>query len=233
MSSRREFLRKAFASAATLAAAGIIPGGFMASAASSKRTIGANDRIRVGVIGVNSRGRALAQGFARMPLCDVTYLCDVDSKALERSQADIKNITGTTPKGERDMRRVFESPDVDAIVIALPDHWHAPAAIMAMQAGKHVYLEKPTSHSPAENDLLVRAAAKYGTVVQVGNQRRSWPNVIAAIDEIKNGTIGDVHYAKSWYVNNRPSIGVGKVVPVPDDLDGALWHGPAPRGADF
>ena len=233
MSSRRDFLRKAFASAATLAAAGIIPGGFMASAKSSKRVIGANDRIRVAVIGVNSRGRALAQGFARMPLCDATYLCDVDSKALERSQADIKNITGTEPKGERDMRRVFESPDVDAVVIALPDHWHAPAAILAMQAGKHVYLEKPTSHNPAENDLLMRAAAKYGTVVQVGNQRRSWPNVIAAIDEIKNGTIGDVHYAKSWYVNNRPSIGIGKVVPVPEHIDWDLWQGPAPRVAEF
>ncbi|MBD5365649.1 MAG: Gfo/Idh/MocA family oxidoreductase [Bacteroides sp.] len=233
MSSRREFLRKAFASAATLAAAGMLPGGFMASAKSQRRVIGANDRIRVAVIGVNSRGRALAQGFARMPLCDVTYLCDVDSKALERSQADIKNITGTTPRGERDMRRVFESPDVDAVVIALPDHWHAPAAIMAMQAGKHVYLEKPTSHNPAENELLMRAAAKYGTVVQVGNQRRSWPNVQAAIREIHDGNIGDVHYAKSWYVNNRPSIGIGKVVPVPDHIDWDLWQGPAPRVADF
>lgn len=205
----------------------------MAKAANQPRVVGANDLIRVAVLGVNSRGRALAQGFARMPLCEVTYLCDVDANALARCQADIQNLTGRTPKGESDLRRVLESPDVDAVVIALPDHWHAPAAIMAMQAGKHVYLEKPTSHNPAENDMLLRAASRYGTVVQVGNQRRSWPNVKAAIDEIKSGSIGDVHYAKSWYVNNRPSIGVGNVVPVPDTLDWELWQGPAPRVADY
>ncbi len=233
MSSRRDFLRKAFATAATLTVSSMIPGGLTASAKSNSRVIGANDRIRVAVLGVNSRGRALAQGFARMPGCDVTYLCDVDSKALERCQADIKNLTGTAPKGEKDLRKVLESPEVDAVVIAPPDHWHAPAAIMAMQAGKHVYLEKPTSHNPAENDLLMRAAAKYGTVVQVGNQRRSWPNVIRAIDEIKGGSIGPVHYAKSWYVNNRPSIGNGNVVPVPDHLDWDLWQGPAPRVDEY
>ena len=111
---------------------------------------------------------------------------------------------------------MLESDDFEAVVIATPDHWHAKAAIMAMQAGKHVYLEKPTSHNPAENEMLVRATLKYNRIVQVGNQRRSWPNVIKAIEEIKSGAIGKVRYAKSWYVNNRPSIGTGKVVPVPD-----------------
>ena len=104
---------------------------------------------------------------------------------------------------------------------------------MAMQAGKHVYLEKPTSHNPAENEMLVRATLKYNRIVQVGNQRRSWPNVIKAIEEIKSGAIGKVRYAKSWYVNNRPSIGTGKVVPVPDYLDWDLWQGPAPRVPNF
>ena len=110
---------------------------------------------------------------------------------------------------------MLESNDFEAVVIATPDHWHAKAAIMAMQAGKHVYLEKPTSHNPAENEMLVRAALKYNRIVQVGNQRRSFPNVIKAMEEIKSGSIGKVRYAKSWYVNNRPSIGTGKVVPVP------------------
>ena len=96
-----------------------------------------------------------------------------------------------------------------------------------------VYLEKPTSHNPAENEMLVRAALKYNRIVQVGNQRRSFPNVIKAMEEIKSGSIGKVRYAKSWYVNNRPSIGTGKVVPVPDYLDWDLWQGPAPRVADF
>ncbi|MPM31303.1 hypothetical protein SDC9_77858 [bioreactor metagenome] len=118
-------------------------------------------------------------------------------------------------------------------MVATPDHWHAPAAIMAMQAGKHVYLEKPTSHSPAENELLIRAAAKYNKIVQVGNQRRSWPNVIKGIEEVQNGTIGNVYYGKGWYTNNRPSIGIGKVVPVPDWLNWDLWQGPAPRVKNF
>ena len=153
----------------------------------------------------------------------------MDSRAVAKCQETVRKITGKTPAGEKDIRRLLESEDIDAVVIAMPDHWHAPAAIMAMQAGKHVYLEKPTSHNPAENDMLVRAVAKYGTIVQVGNQRRSWPNVIAAIDELKAGAIGKVNYAKSWYVNNRPSIGTGKTVPVPEWLDWDLWQGPAPR----
>ena len=110
------------------------------------------------------------------------------------------------------------------MVIATPDHWHAKAAIMAMQAGKHVYLEKPTSHNPAENEMLVRAALKYNRIVQVGNQRRSFPNVIKAMEEIKSGSIGKVRYAKSWYVNNRPSIGTGKVVPTKVDSIGGRYR---------
>ena len=100
---------------------------------------------------------------------------------------------------------------------------------MAMQAGKHVYLEKPTSHNPAENDMLVRAALKYGSVVQVGNQRRSWPTVIKGIEEIRSGNLGEVRYARAWYTNARKSIGVGKPAPVPEWLDWELWQGPAPR----
>ena len=200
---------------------------------SYQEILGANEKIRIGVIGVNSRGNALAQGFAKMKGCEVTYLCDVDSRALERCQADIHKISGRTPKGEKDIRKMLESDDFEAVVIATPDHWHAKAAIMAMQAGKHVYLEKPTSHNPAENEMLVRATLKYNRIVQVGNQRRSFPNVIKAMEEIKSGTIGKVRYAKSWYVNNRPSIGTGKVIPVPDYLDWDLWQGPAPRVPDF
>ena len=193
------------------------------------RVIGANDRIRIGMIGVNSRGKGLASGLSKLKDCEITRICDVDSRAVAKCQETVRKITGKTPAGEKDIRRLLESEDIDAVVIAMPDHWHAPAAIMAMQAGKHVYLEKPTSHNPAENDMLVRAVAKYGTIVQVGNQRRSWPNVIAAIDELKAGAIGKVNYAKSWYVNNRPSIGIGKTVPVPEWLDWDLWQGPAPR----
>ena len=187
------------------------------------------DKIRLGVIGVNGRGKGMASGLAKMPECEITYICDVDSRAMESCIAMIRDITGKSPKGETDLRKMVKAEDVDGVVIATPDHWHVPAAVLAMREGKHVYLEKPISHSPSENEIILEAAAKYGTVVQGGNQRRSWPNVVAAIEEIRAGNIGEVHFAKGWYTNARKSIGTGKVVPVPQWLDWELWQGPAPR----
>lgn len=228
MATRREFIKKVAAGTAALSIGGVLPGFGIGRGAA-----GANERIRIGVIGVNSRGNALAQGFAKMKGCEVTYVCDVDARALERCREDVAKITGRKPKGEKDLRRMLESDAIDAVVVATPDHWHAKAAIMAMQAGKHVYLEKPTSHNPAENEMLIRATLKYNRIVQVGNQRRSWPNVIRAMEEIRSGALGRVKYAKSWYVNNRPSIGQGKAIPVPEYLDWDLWQGPAPRVDEF
>ena len=227
MTTRRDFIKKLMTGAAAVSLGSVLPG------VVSARAAGANERIRIGVIGVNSRGNALAQGFAKMRDCEVTCVCDVDSRALAKCREDIAKVCGRKPRGERDLRRLLESEDVDAVVIAMPDHWHAAAAVMAMKAGKHVYLEKPTSHNPAENELLIRAALKYDRVVQVGNQRRSWPNVIEAVAAIRAGEIGRVRYAKSWYVNNRPSIGIGREVPVPGWLDWDLWQGPAPRVKAF
>lgn len=230
MSTRRDFIKETVAGVAAFSVGSVLPG---FSARSYGRISGANDRIRIGVIGVNSRGLALAKGYAQLPDCDVKYICDVDAHALEKCCGEVAKISGATPKGFRDLRDMLQAPDFDAVVIATPDHWHAPAAILAMKAGKHVYLEKPTSHSPAENELLIKAAAKYNRVVQAGNQRRSWPNVIEAIETVRSGEIGTVRYAKSWYMNNRPSIGTGKVVPVPDHIDWDLWQGPAPRVKEF
>ena len=191
--------------------------------------IGANNKIRIGMIGVNGRGKGMTSGLAKMSDCEIVCVCDVDSRAIEACQKLVYEITGRTPRAEKDLRRLCQADDVDAVVIATPDHWHVPAAIMAMKAGKHVYLEKPISHSPAENEIVLKAAEKYGVVVQAGNQRRSWPNVVAAIEEIKAGNIGKVRFAKGWYTNSRKSIGVGKNVPVPEWLDWELWQGPAPR----
>ncbi len=120
---------------------------------------------------------------------------------------------------------------MDILVIAAPDHWHAPAAIMASQAGKHVYLEKPASHNPQEGEWLIEAQKKYGNVIQMGNQRRSWPNVKKAIQAVHDGEIGRVYFAKGWYAANRESIGKGKEVAVPEWLNYELWQGPAPREA--
>lgn len=228
MITRRSFLKRAAAGTAIASFGGILPG---FSARSYANIVGANERINAAVVGVNSRGKALAQNFSKQPNCRITHICDVDSRALSKCIAAVDEITGEKPAGDKDLRRTFEHKDVDAVVIAMPDHWHAPAALLAMKAGKHVYLEKPCSHSPAEGEMLVEAAKKYGRVVQMGNQRRSWPNIVEAINEIKSGTIGNVYFGKSWYTNNRASIGIGKETPVPEWLDWELWQGPAPRTA--
>ncbi len=211
---------------AAVSVGGVLPG---FSAKSYGNIIGANDKIRVGAVGVNARGNALAEGFAKENGCEVAYVCDVDKRAMEKCIAHVKDIAGNSPKGERDFRRLLENKDLDAVIIATPEHWHAPGALMAMKAGKHVYLEKPTAHSPAENEILIEAVKKYNVVAATGTQRRSWPNVINAIREIHTGAIGNVYFGKAWYANNRLSIGTGKITPVPDWLDWDLWQGPAPR----
>lgn len=224
--SRRSFIRNATLGTAALTVGGILPG---FSAKSYARILGANDQIVVSMMGVNSRGKALAQNFAAQKNCEVAHICDVDSRAIISCTEAIKDRQTLIPTGYTDFRKSLENKDIDALVIAAPDHWHAPASLLAMQAGKHVYVEKPCSHNPHEGEMLVEAAIRYKKVVQMGNQRRSWPNVVAAIQELKNGAIGRVYFGKGWYTNNRASIGIGKSVPVPDWLDWELWQGPAPR----
>lgn len=230
MVNRRDFLKKMALGTAALSVGGILPG---ISAKSYRNIIGANDKIRIAIIGANSRGNAIAGGLAIEKGCEITNVCDVDSRVAVKCAGNIKTIAGNQPKIEKDIRILLESNDFDAVVVATPDHWHAPAALMAMQAGKHVYLEKPTSHNPSENEILIKAASKYNKVVQVGTQRRSWPNVIRAIEEVRSGSIGNVYFGKSWYTNNRPSIGTGNIVAIPDWLDWDLWQGPAPRVPNY
>ncbi len=224
--SRRDFLKKSVAGTALFSIGGILPG---FSAQSYNRISGANEKIRVGVMGVNSRGLALAGNFARQPNCQVIAISDVDSRASEKCIAEVEKIQQSKPENQPDFRKSLENKDMDALIVAAPDHWHAPAAILASKAGKHVYLEKPCSHNPREGELLIAAQKKYKNVIQMGNQRRSWPNVVKAIQEIHNGTIGKAYFAKGWYTNNRKSIGTGQVTGVPAWLDFDLWQGPAPR----
>lgn len=225
---RREFIKKAALGTAVISVGGVLPG---ISAESYRRIIGANEKIRVSVMGVNSRGNALAKNFASQNQCDVLHICDVDSRAIEKCLLDVQKIQDTKPQGFGDFRESIESKDIDAVIIAMPDHWHAPAALLSMQAGKHVYVEKPCSHNPNEGEILVEGASRYGKVIQMGAQRRSWPNIIEGINELKNGAIGRAYFGKGWYANNRGSIGVGKEVAVPDWLNWDLWQGPAPRKA--
>ncbi|MDA7916461.1 Gfo/Idh/MocA family oxidoreductase [Verrucomicrobia bacterium] len=183
-------------------------------------------KLRVGVMGLG-RGRAHLGAWTQIPGVEVTYVCDIDEKRL----ANGVTITGTRqskpPKGVGDFRRILDDPDVDIISIAAPNFWHAPATILACQAGKHVYVEKPGSHNARESELIVEAARKHNRHVQMGNQRRSYPSQIEAIAKLHDGVIGKVLYSRCWYKSARQSIGKGKRVPVPEDLDYNLWNGPA------
>ena len=223
---RRAFIRRTLAGAALTGLGGILPG---FSAQSYANILGANDRIRVACMGVNSRGLAVAENFAGLQNCEVLYVSDVDRRAAEKCMANVEKIQKKRPKAAPDFRKALEDKNLDALVVTAPDHWHVPAALLACQAGKHVYLEKPASHNPNEGELVVAAAKKYNRVIQLGNQRRSWPNVAAAIQELHGGVIGRPYFAKTWYANNRASIGIGKETAVPDWLDYELWQGPAPR----
>ncbi|WP_035333510.1 Gfo/Idh/MocA family protein [Dyadobacter crusticola] len=227
-SDRRDFIKKSLAGGAAIAFGGVLPG---FSPKSYAKIIGANEKVRVGMMGVNSRGLALSSNYALQPNCEIVSISDVDSRAAEKAISTVNEVAKYKPANVPDFRKALENKDMDALVVAAPDHWHAPAAILASKAGKHVYLEKPCSHNPHEGELLIAAAKKYKNVIQMGNQRRSWPNVAAAIKAVHDGAIGRAYYAKGWYTNNRASIGVGKEVAVPSWLDYELWQGPAPRKA--
>ena len=222
MTTRREFLNTAAAGAAGLAMA--------TTAKSYGQIMGSNDRLNFAVIGLNSRAYAhLSSLKANKKNARIAYVCDVESNILKKFAAATTKEMGEAPATEKDFRHILARKDVDAITIATPDHWHAPMAIAGLQAGKHVYVEKPCSHNPAEGAMLVAAQKKYGKLAQMGTQQRSSPHTIEIVDKIHNGLIGRAYMAKSWYSNTRKSIGVGKEAPVPAELDWDLWQGPAPR----
>jgi predicted dehydrogenase len=220
-SSRRIFIKKAIAGTA-----GVALGSKVFSAGDSSQ---ANDTVRIAVIGCNGRGTSMAGTIARQKQAEVVYICDVDDLAIKKGANAVKDAAGKEPKGVKDFRKVLDDKTIDAVYIATPDHWHTPAALLSMKAGKHVYLEKPVSHNPQEGEFLVKATEKYGRIVQIGTQRRSWPTLAQGLEELRNGVIGKVYLAKTWYANTRGPIGIGKVVPVPSNLDYDLWQGPAPR----
>jgi predicted dehydrogenase len=207
-------------------------------ALASPRAWGANERLRVAVMGTSrsnsgrnpGRGAELAIALAKIPGAEVAAVCDVDRRHLEAAAADVAKVQERGPLAVKDFRRLLDDPSVDALVIAAPDHWHAPAALLALEAGKHVYVEKPCSHNGREGELLAAAALRTGKRVQHGTQRRSWPGHREAVAALRQGVIGRVLQARSFYLfNDRKSIGRGRQVPVPDHLDWDLWQGPAPE----
>lgn len=221
--------RRGFIAAAGAAGAA---GAFVSltDAASAAAVQGANDRIRIGVMGTGGRGTALARGFQAQPNVDVTMVCDADLGRAESAAAAVAKVSGQAPpRAVQDYRRILDEKTIDMLIVATCNHWHAPATILACAAGKHVYVEKPCSYTPREGELMVQAARKHQKKVQMGNQRRSYAGVIAAIDELHKGVIGRVYLAQAWYGNNRQSIGRGKEAAIPKGLDYDLWQGPAPR----
>jgi predicted dehydrogenase len=224
MITRREFL-----DTLAVGAAGLAVG---TTAKSYGQILGSNDRLNFAVIGLNSRAYAHLSGLkANKANARISHVCDVDSNTLKKFADNTQQEMGEAPATDKDFRNILRLKEVDAITIATPDHWHTPMAIAGLQAGKHIYVEKPCSHNPAEGALLVQAQQKYGKLVQMGTQQRSSPHTIEIVDKIHNGLIGRAYFAKAWYSNVRKSIGIGKEAPVPPQLDWDLWQGPAPRRA--
>ncbi|WP_449438703.1 Gfo/Idh/MocA family protein [Pedobacter steynii] len=204
--SRRDFIKKIGIGTAALSVGNSVFGGTASafSAKSYRNIIGANDRINMATIGVNSRGNSMGGTIAKQKNAQVITVCDVDSRAIPKAIDTIVKAGQTTaPKSEKDLRRVLEDKSVDAIYTATPDHWHAPLTIMACQAGKHVYVEKPLSHNPKEGEMAVAVARKYNRIVQMGAQRRSAPTLTKGIQLLHEGIIGRVYMAKTWYTNTR------------------------------
>ncbi len=221
--------RRTFVKQSSLGAAVLATGPLLASAKSLAAVAGANDAIRVSIWGCKRRFRPIVEAIAAIPNIRVHSICDVNAKNLDASLAIAEENLGYRPKTETDLRRLAESPELDAVFIILPDHWHAYASYLALENGKHVYVEKPCSHNPREGELYHGWMEKYGKVIQMGNQQRSAPESIDVIEQIHGGVIGEPYLAKAFYANARPRVPLPQEVPVPDHLDWELFQGPAPR----
>jgi predicted dehydrogenase len=216
--SRRAFLRTA---AVVSAAEGVrrwsAPG----------NVLGASDRVRVAIIGLRGRGENHIQAYGALPNVEIAALCDVDDSVMRERLAQVQKL-GFQPKTYTDIRRVLDDKSIDAVSIATPHHLHAVMAIWACQAGKDVYLEKPSSHNLWEGKQIVRAAAKYNRIVQHGTQTRSDPTVMEAVQKMQEGLIGDVYLSRGLCFKWRDTIGHTPAAPVPVGVDYDLWTGPAP-----
>jgi predicted dehydrogenase len=227
--SRRNFIAKT-----AMGSVGLALGSFTnsLSAKSYSRIIGSNERINLAILGL---GRRLSAYYEPIGLkesnVELVYLCDVMKKQREAAVGKFSKYINYIPKLENDFRKVFADKQVDAVINATPDHWHTPGSIMGVQAGKHVYVEKPCSHNPREGELLVEAQKKYGKIILMGNQQRSAVESIDIIKQIHNGVIGNAYKAVAFYTNDRGECPVQKPAPVPEGFDWELFQGPAPRRA--
>ena len=215
MQQRRTFLMQAGTASLALAAAPAIS---RAAAA---------DRIRVGVIGPGGMGMNHVRNLVKRDDAEIVALCDVDSTRLANASEHVASETKKKPTTTGDMRRILDDKSIDAVFIATPDHWHAPAAILALDADKHVYVEKPCCHNIREGRLMADAVKRTGKVLQVGTQSRSTDCVADGIKRVLSGEIGDILVAKAWNSQRRGSIGHAQPTNPPQQLDFDTWTGPA------
>ncbi len=215
---RRSFLKSSAMAGAVAAAPGL------------RRVAGSpNEKFRVACMGVRGRGRRLLYDFAAMPEVEVVTICDVDTRLFDERVKAVEERQGVRPATETDFRRLLDDKSIDAIVMGTPTHWHAIPTILACQAGKHVYVEKPASHNMKEGQAMIRAARKYDRVVQVGIQSRSGRNYEEACDYIRTGVLGKVMFAKGWESARQKSIGFPPDGSPPPGVDYDMWLGPAPE----
>ncbi|HXI27401.1 MAG TPA: Gfo/Idh/MocA family oxidoreductase [Vicinamibacterales bacterium] len=221
---KKQMTRRDLLKNAATVTAGIGTLSTLSSITRPARVFGANDRVRIGVCGLRGRGKDHLDAFSRVPNVEIAALCDVDDAILRKRREEV----GGNPRTFADVRRLLEDPQIDAISIATPNHWHALIAIWACQAGKDVYVEKPCSHNLWEGRQLVRAAQKYRRIVQHGTQSRSAPAMIEAIRQVHAGTFGGIYLARGLCFKRRDTIGHAAAEPAPRGVDYDLWTGPAP-----
>jgi predicted dehydrogenase len=221
--------RRSFLESSATAGAAFAAGSYFVSEAPAQESRSANSRVSAVLMGANGRGGDLAKSFLAQTNTEIAYIADVDERVVERMIANVGKLQERKAQGTADFRRALDDKNIDVLFCAAPNHWHAPATILGCSAGKHVYVEKPACHNPREGELAVAAARKNNRVVQLGTQRRSYPAIMEAIQKIHDGEIGPVHYSRTWYNNQRPSIGRGKPAAPPSWLNWELWQGPAPE----
>ncbi len=231
-SNRRSFLHDTAAVAASMAAiqgAGAAAGTFRDDDDSGAKTAGPNDVVRVAVCGVHGQGKSHIASWGKVKDARITTICDIDLNVTARPARSVEERYGDAPKIVQDIRRVLDDKSIDAISLAIPNHWHALATIWACQAGKDVYVEKPVSHNVTEGRRMVEAARKYNRIVQTGTQCRSHQGIQDAIAFLRSGQLGKVYMAKGLCYKPRGSIGVEPDGSVPAGVDYNIWLGPAPE----
>ena len=219
---RRRFLEDSMLAAAAAAA---VPA---ASRAAEKEAVSASSKVTVAIIGCGIRGKQHAGALARLADCDIAYVCDPDRERTAEVSAQLVEQERRAPKTVQDMRVIFDDKSVDAVFIATCNHWHALAAIWAMQAGKDAYVEKPVSHNVSEGRRIVQVSRKTGRICQGGTQYRSSGANAAAVEYMRQGKLGDVKLARSIVYGGRGSIGGPGEYEIPASVDYNLWAGPAP-----